>query len=126
MLDSIREIFDILDIEFESVGFKLIEYINFEELNKAINDDKCPIIDVLQKYLEFDPRYFEMLEYLENKGILDLYLSDKKGSHAMVATGIKNENGVECIQLKNSYADDPTKQGNVQSFLTFRTFESHR
>ena len=104
MLDSIREIFDILDIEFESIGFKLIEYKTFEELSDAFDNGKYPIIDVLQKYL---------------------YSEDINGSHAMVATGIKNENGVECIQLKNSYADDPTKQGNVQSFLTFRTFESH-
>ena len=83
----------------------MIEYKNFQELTDAFNNGKCPIIDVLQKYL---------------------YSADIDGSHAMVATGIKNENGVECIQLKNSYADDPTKQGNVQSFLTFRTFESHR
>ena len=103
MLDSIREIFDILDIKFESIGFNLIEYENFEELADAINNGKCPIIDVLQKYL---------------------YSVDKTGSHAMVATGIKNENGVECIQLKNSYADNPNEQGNVHSFLTFRTIGS--
>ena len=103
MLDSIREIFDILNIEFESIGFKLIEYKNFQELTDAINNKKCPIIDVLQKYL---------------------YSEDINGSHAMVATGIKNENGVEFIQLKNSYAGDPTKQGNVQSFLILMIFES--
>ena len=109
MLDSIREIFDILDIKFESVGFKLVEYKNFEELNKAINDDKCPIIDVLEKYLEFDPWCFEILEF-------DLYFSDKNGSHAMIATGIKNKNGIECIQLKNSYAENPNEQGKVHFF----------
>ena len=85
MLDSIREIFDILDIEFESVRFDLIEYKNFEEITHAINDGKCPIAHVLQKY----------------------------GSHAMVATGIKNNKGIKCLQLKDSYADDPNKQGKA-------------
>ena len=32
----------------------------------------------------------------------------------MVATGIKHK-GVECIQLKNSFADNPNEQGTVQS-----------
>ena len=91
MLDSIREIFDILDIEFESVRFDLIQYKNFEEVTDAINNEKCPIVEVLQKYL---------------------YSSDKReGSHAMVATGIKNDKGNKCLQLKNSYADDPNEQG---------------
>ena len=90
MLDSIREIFDILNIDFESIGFDLIEYKNFEELTNAFNNGKCPIVDVLQKYL--------FMEF-------DLYSSDKNGSHAMVATGIKEKNGVKFIQLKNSYAD---------------------
>ena len=98
MLDSIREIFDILDYDFESVEFNLIHYKNFEELAGAINDRKCPIADVLQKYL--------FMEF-------DLYSSDKNGSHAMIATGIKNQNGVEYIQLKNSYADNPNVQGKV-------------
>ena len=92
MLDSIREIFDIIDFEFESVGFNLIEYKNFEEITDAINNGKCPIVDVLQKYL---------------------YSPDRKGSHAMVATGIKNIKGKKCLQLKNSYADDPNEQGKV-------------
>ena len=92
MLDSVREIFDILDIEFESVRFDLIEYKKFDDITDAINNGKCPIVDVLEKYL---------------------YSSDRKGSHAMVATGIKNINGNKCLQLKNSYADDPNEQGKV-------------
>ena len=89
MLDSIREIFDILDIEFESVRFDFIQYKNFEEITDAINNGKCPIVDVLRKYL-----------YSSGK---------KKGTHAMVATGIKNDKGNICLQLKNSYADDPNQ-----------------
>ena len=95
MLDSIREIFDIVEYEFESVGLDLIQYKNFEELADAINDGKCPVADILIEYI--DPK-------------------EKGGSHAMVATGIKNQNGIKCIQLKNSYADDPHEQGNVLDF----------
>ena len=108
MLDSIREIFDILDIKFESIGFNLIEYKNFEQLTNAIDNGKCPIADVLQNYL--------FMEF-------DKYSSDKNGSHAMVATGIKEKNGVKFIQLKNSYADDPNMQGKVHLFLTFESLE---
>ena len=90
MLDSIRELFDILDYEFESVDLDLIQYSNFEELKNAINNHKCPIVEVLKEYI---------------------YPGQKGGSHAMVATGIKNANGTKCIQLKNSFADDPNEQG---------------
>ena len=96
MLDSIREIFDILEYEFESVGFNLIQYKSFGELTDAINDGKCPVADVLREYI--DPKV-------------------KGGSHAMVATGIKTHNGVECIQFKNSHADNPNEQGKVQFAL---------
>ena len=91
MLDSIREIFDILDFEFESIGFDLIEHKSFEELSHAINIGQCPVVDVLKKY----------------------YSSDNDGSHVMVATGIKEKDGVKCIQLKNSFADNPSEQGKV-------------
>ena len=90
MLDSIREIFDILDFEFESVGFDLIKYNNFEELAGALRNGKCPVVDILREYI---------------------YPGEKGGSHVMVATGIKNENGTKCIQFKNSFADNPNEQG---------------
>ena len=95
MLDSIREIFDILDFEFEAVGFDFIKYKNFEDLITALNDDKCPVVDVLKKYL---------------------YSSEDNGSHALVATGITIKNGVKHIQLKNSFADDPSEKGKVHYF----------
>lgn len=94
MLDSIREIFDILRIKFESVGFKLVEFKNFQELSNAIDSGKCPVVDVLKIH----------------------YSSDKDGSHVMVATGIINRDGVKCIQLKNSFADNPNEQGKVYSY----------
>ena len=91
MLDSIREIFDILNFEFESIGFDFIEYNNFNNLTDAIMNGKCPVVDVLKEY----------------------YSKDKNGSHAMVATGIKVKNGVKHIQLKNSFADNPNEKGKV-------------
>ena len=33
----------------------------------------------------------------------------------MVATKIKHKDGIECIQLKNSFADNSNEQGTVQS-----------
>ena len=50
MLDSIREVFDILVIEMESVSFDLIEYKSFEELANALNSGKCPVVDVLLEH----------------------------------------------------------------------------
>ena len=93
MLDSIREIFDILDIDFETIQFSWIKYNNEKELIDAIKNRKCAVVDVLKSY----------------------YSSDTDGSHVMVATGIKEENGVKNIQLKNSFADNPNEQGRVHS-----------
>ena len=99
MLDSIREIFDILEFEFESVDFDLFRYNNFKDLTDAIDSRKCPVVDVLKMH----------------------YSNDENGSHVMVATGIKNENGCEYIQLKNSFADNPNEQGKVHfSILKFQ------
>ena len=91
MLDSIREIFDILGIRFESVRFNWIKYKNEKDLIDGIKNGKCPVVDVLKSY----------------------YSSDTNGSHVMVATGIKEENGIKSIQLKNSFADNPNEPGNV-------------
>ena len=96
MLDSIREIFDTLEFEFESVCFNFVKYKNFETLTNALNNGKCPVVDVLRKYL-----------YSLNEG----------GSHALVATGIKEKNSVKYIQLKNSFADNPNEQGKVHFSL---------
>ena len=92
MLDSIREIFDILGFDSDSVGFKYVEYKNSNELTTALKSGKCPVVEVLRKYL---------------------YSSEEYGSHAMVATGIKVKNEIKYIQLKNSYADNPNEQGKV-------------
>ena len=94
MLDSIREIFDILNFELEMVEFDFIRYNNFEELVVALNNGKCPVVDVMKKYL---------------------YSSEEDGSHVVVATGIRDQNGAKEIQLKNSFADNPNEQGKVHN-----------
>ena len=48
MLDSVREIFEILTFEFESVAFDFVQYKNFEELTDAIEKGFCPVVDVLK------------------------------------------------------------------------------
>ena len=48
MLDSIREIFDILDIDLEAVRFSWIKYNNEKDLIDAIKNQKCPVVDVLK------------------------------------------------------------------------------
>ena len=102
MLDSIFELFDILEIEFESVGFNLVEFKNFQELTNAINNGKCPVVDVMKKYL---------------------YSSEEDGSHVVVATGIREQNGAKEIQLKNSFADNPNEQGKVHSLQLNLSFK---
>ena len=86
MLDSIREIFEILGIEFESVQFDYEEYFETEELVWAIaGENKCPVISAGESSTE---------------------------SHAMVATGIIETADFEhFIQCKNSHRKDPSQKG---------------
>lgn len=92
MLDSIREIFDILGLQFESIGFYFDEYTQFKQMVAAIKTGKCPVIGLSTSYLS----------------------PGCDGSHAMVATGIKNKRGVQIIQMKNSHADNPNEPGKVR------------
>ena len=95
MLDSIREVFDTLGIDFEAVRFSWIKYNCENDLIDAITSGNCPVVDVLKSF----------------------YSSDTNGSHVMVATGVTEENGIKYIQLKNSFADDPNEQGKVRFLL---------
>ena len=92
MLDSICEIFDILGIRFESIGFYYDEYKQFKQMVAAIETGKCPVIGVPTSY----------------------FYQGGNGSHAMVATGIKNKRGVQIIQMKNSHADNPNEPGKIR------------
>ena len=98
MLNSIREIFDLLGIDFESMQF-VSEKIEKNSIIDAINNQrKCPAI-VAAMY-DFSTRTFY-------------------NGHIMVAAGIKTETvqyGSSIkqeyfIQCKNSYRDDPNQSG---------------
>ena len=96
MLDSIREIFDILGLSFESVTFGFDSYHDKDAkcLDDAIyKENKCPVVAVRDSF--FDPNASEFT------------------SHAMVAAGVEDgyDTGQVWIQLKNSYRDDPEQEG---------------
>ena len=95
MLDSIREIFDLAEFEFDSVEVDLVRYNYLEELAGAIRNRKCPVADVCKDYIK----------------------RGAKGSHAMLATDIKYEHGIGKIQLKNPYAATRNEQGKVQKII---------
>ena len=50
MLDSIREIFDVLGIRFESIQLHFDEYTEFKELVAALQAKKCPVLNVHTSY----------------------------------------------------------------------------
>ena len=84
MLDSVREIFDILEIPFESVRFNCEKYEKYEDLVQAtFVERKCPII-------EFPP-------------------GDNETSHVMVATGIFHTKEGYFVECKDSRREDPNK-----------------
>ena len=97
MLNSIREIFDLLGVDFESMQF-VSEKFDYSSIIDAINNQKkCPAI----VGAKFD------------------FSTGSVDAHVMVATGIKTETvqyGSSIkqeyfIQCKNSYRDDPNQSG---------------
>ena len=96
MLNSIREIFDLLGLHFESMKFVSDKFDTQSSIIDAINNRrKCPAIVGAM--------------YDISTGSLD--------AHVMVAAGVKTETvqqGVKqeyFIQCKNSYRDDPNQSG---------------
>ena len=99
MLNSIREIFDLLGIDFESLKFVPEKFDTQKSIIDAINNQrKCPAI-VGAKF-DF------------STGSIDCV-------HVMVAAGVKTEtvqHGSSTkqeyfIQCKNSYRDNPNESG---------------
>ena len=95
MLNSIREIFDVVGISFESMKFVDEKFDNERSIIDAINiQKKCPAI-AGAKY-DFSAGSIECV-------------------HVMVATGVKSETVGSLtkyfIQCKNSYRDDPNQSG---------------
>ena len=98
MLNSIREIFDLLGIDFESMKFISEKFDTQTSIIDAINNQrKCPAI--VGANFDF------------STGSVD--------AHVMVAAGVKTETvqqGLSVkqeyfIQCKNSYRDDPNEPG---------------
>ena len=91
MLNSIRQIFDILNIPFNSINFVAEQFDQTTIINEINVNKKCPVITAAN---------FSVSPPLV---------------HAMVATGVKSDsiNGrlEYYIQCKNSYRDDPSQQG---------------
>ena len=102
MLNSIRGIFDLLGIDFESMKFVSEKFDTQRSLIDTINRKrKCPVI-VGAKF-----------DFSTSPVTID--------AHAMVAAGVKIETVVRqyassieqkyFIQCKNSYRDDPNQSG---------------
>ena len=98
MLNSIREIFESIGIDFDSMRFIVQNFSEPRMIIRAINNQrKCPAIVGAQ----FD------------------FLTGSVNAHVMVAAGIKTEtvqHGTSIqheyfIQCKNSYRDDPNQSG---------------
>ena len=99
MLNSIREIFDLLGIHFESLKFVPEKFDTQRSIFDAINNQrKCPAI-VGAKF--------------------DFSTGTIENAHVMVAAGVKTETVQQgslvkqeyFIQCKNSYRDDPDESG---------------
>ena len=105
MLNSVREIFNIVGISFESMKFIARKFDNQNSIIDAIhNRKKCPAI--VGAKLDF------------STGSIDCI-------HVMIASGVKSETvGASTkyfIQCKNSYRDDPNISGkcyHIESLWT--------
>ena len=94
MLNSIRQIFEILDIPFNSMNVVAEQFDQTTIINEINVNKKCPVITAAN---------FSVSPPLV---------------HAMVATGVKSDwilgttpRLEYSIQCKNSYRDDPSQQG---------------
>ena len=94
MLDSVREIFDILEIPFESIKFNCETYKKYEDLVQAtFVERKCPIIE----------------------------FPEGETSHVMVATGIFHTKEGYFVECKDSKREDPnTPPGKFFKYVIFR------
>ena len=91
MLNSIRQIFEIVNIPFNSMNFVAEQFDQTTIVNEINVNKKCPVVTAAN---------FSVSPPLV---------------HAMVATGVKSDSINKIleyyIQCKNSYRDDPLQQG---------------
>ena len=107
MLNSIREIFDLLGIHFESMKFVPEKFDTQRSIFDAINNQrKCPVI----------------------VGAMFDFSTGSVDAHVMVAAGVKTETDQHgssvkqeyFIQCKNSYRDDPNQPGKFHRRYLYR------
>ena len=107
MLNSIREIFDLLGIDFESMQFVSEKFEKNSIVDAINNQRKCPAI-VGAKF--------------------DFSTGTIENAHVMVAAGVKTEtvqHGSSVkqeyfIQCKNSYRDDTNQSGKFRHRYLYR------
>ena len=94
MLNSIRQIFEILDIPFNSINFVAEQFDQTTIINEINVNKKCPVITAA--------------DFSVSPPLI----------HAMVATGVKSDWILGTtprleyyIQCKNSFRDDPSLPG---------------
>ena len=100
MLDSIREIFDILGFESDSVGFKYVQYKNSNELTTALKIGKCPVVGVLRKDIYSPVKYIDRIWSLlfESEMVSDETISALTNT----SLAISQESWDDSIPSKNS------------------------
>ena len=101
MLQSVRNIFDELNVPFESIKLIKETFLTHNDLINAIQTEKkCPVLLAAKLNMNSSSILIESV-------------------HAMVATGIKSEIIFQraiprreyLVQCKNSHRDDPTISG---------------
>ena len=107
MLGSIRNFFDLIGIELESIHFRKEEF-NSQSIIDALTKEpkKCPVITAA-----------DLTDYFKSQSM-------PTSTHAMVTAGaLKGSEFMPSntvladqwfIKCKNSYGNDPTQQGKLQ------------
>ena len=93
MLNSIRGVLNALGISFADISFDYEEYFETNELVSALENNKCPVVQVFN--------------------------NQDSDSHAMVCTGLikeiaDSETSDRFIQCKNSSRDNPNAPGKLE------------
>ena len=106
MLNSIRQIFEILNIPFNSMNFVAEQFDQTTIVNEIIVNKKCPVITAA-----------DLTDYFKSQSM-------PTSTHAMVTAGaLKGSEFMPSntiladqwfIKCKNSYGNDPTQPGKIQ------------
>ena len=108
MLGSVRKVFELLDINPESIPFRKEEFSGQNIIDALRNEPKkCPVITAA-----------DFTDYFISRNVQDI-----RSHHAMVIDGaLKGSEFIPSntiladqwfIQCKNSYGNDPTQPGEI-------------